>query len=517
MPKGYIRIQVMSNTCLKPLKCAIVRIYKCCKGIEREYFLTCDESGKSSFIGLECDESPYHLYQIEVKYNHYKTLQLINVQIYENQYIEIEVYLSINDSSLNQTIIIPKHRLLMKEKLLNTYITPIKKYDRIRIPKNIIVHTEKDDIEINYIQYIKQIACLNIYPNENKEAILAYLYCLLSQTLNEIYKGMYRKQGYFYDVVSNVNVNPNYVIHNVITEYVDDIFNKYIKLEETYLNDLNYPFSISILDIIKLSDLGMNHIQILEYFMGNHMHIVTTNDIETIEDTFSGRILKMGCNNRDVLTIQKKLNLIMDRKIKEDGIYGYEMQQIVSLFQYIYSLKEDGIIGKKTWYKILFINERCKRDMDADKIIVNKDMFQIQKSLNIISSILSCLDIVIVDGIYGENTKANIIYFARFIGMEFDGTLNEEIINKILDVAQNIKQGEREFPIYKKEEAKNQDDLCDKLNYIALSYPIIPIVYKKELLINSIMIFQNMLGIKGNGIIDEKCLYLIYVMYEQLR
>ena len=64
-----------------------------------------------------------------------------------------------------------------------------------------------------------------------------------------------------------------------------------------------------------------------------------------------------GSVGEPVLQIQEQLNAISNNyplipKLAVDGIYGSETEKAVLIFQGIFGLTQDGIVGRRTWYKI---------------------------------------------------------------------------------------------------------------------------------------------------------------------
>ena len=76
------------------------------------------------------------------------------------------------------------------------------------------------------------------------------------------------------------------------------------------------------------------------------------------QDSFPGVSLKVGSRGEDVAKMQKYLNSIRIKyptipKLTEDGIYGNGTAAAVREFQRIFGLTQDGIIGMKTWSRIV--------------------------------------------------------------------------------------------------------------------------------------------------------------------
>lgn len=60
------------------------------------------------------------------------------------------------------------------------------------------------------------------------------------------------------------------------------------------------------------------------------------------------KTIKKGSRGSEVCTLQSKLNLIVD------GVFGSITEEAVKTFQRENGLKADGIVGDKTWNKLLF-------------------------------------------------------------------------------------------------------------------------------------------------------------------
>jgi len=80
--------------------------------------------------------------------------------------------------------------------------------------------------------------------------------------------------------------------------------------------------------------------------------------------------LKINSSGEDVIQIQKALNSynLLDGPI--DGKFGHKTQKAIKQFQKNNNLKDDGVVGKKTWSKILPTVTRTKK---FDDVIYLKD------------------------------------------------------------------------------------------------------------------------------------------------
>ena len=67
------------------------------------------------------------------------------------------------------------------------------------------------------------------------------------------------------------------------------------------------------------------------------------------------KTIKLGSRGSEVCTLQTKLSLHVD------GVFGKITDEAVRAFQKSVGLKADGIVGDKTWAKVLAIPSPCKR------------------------------------------------------------------------------------------------------------------------------------------------------------
>ena len=75
--------------------------------------------------------------------------------------------------------------------------------------------------------------------------------------------------------------------------------------------------------------------------------------------------LQKGSKGDGVKVLQKALHLI------EDGFFGKITEEAVKTFQKANGLYPDGVVGEKTWGKLLFINGLVKSKRNIREIIVH--------------------------------------------------------------------------------------------------------------------------------------------------
>src|SRR5574344_1287266 len=109
--------------------------------------------------------------------------------------------------------------------------------NRPSIPTEIVVHLGTPDeqarnITVPFIEYIKNVASSEIYPNWPTDAIKANVLAQISFALNRIYNEWYPSQGYDFDITSSPvydqAFNENQQFFDNVSKIVDDIFNNYI-------------------------------------------------------------------------------------------------------------------------------------------------------------------------------------------------------------------------------------------------------------------------------------------------
>lgn len=244
------------------------------------------------------------------------------------------------------------------------------------VPEYIIVHqggpndTSAPNYKVPFKEYIKNVASCEIYSTWNENTIRANVFCIVSFTLNRIYTEWYRGKGKNFDITSSTafdhafNYGRN--IYESISVIVDEIFSTYIKrigkkqpLLTQYCDGKNVscPEWLSQWGSQSLGTQGKRPYEILKYYYGNDIELVTAEKVEGSPKSYPDYNLTIGSSGEPVKTIQNQLNRISNNyplipKVAEDGFFGETTAQAVKVFQQIFNLSQTGIVDYATWYKI---------------------------------------------------------------------------------------------------------------------------------------------------------------------
>ena len=185
-----------------------------------------------------------------------------------------------------------------------------------------------------------------------------------------LYVSTYRNKGYSFTITSSTAFDhkwiPNRNIFESISEVVDEVFASYLSrpnVRQPILTQycdgkhVSCPQWLSQWGSKALGDQGYSAIEILKNYYGDSIYIDETTEISGIPSSYPGSPLKIGSSGEKVRQMQRQLNVIAGAyplipKIAEDGVFGPDTEEAVKVFQRIFGLTQDGIVGFKTWYKI---------------------------------------------------------------------------------------------------------------------------------------------------------------------
>lgn len=335
------------------------------------------------------------------------------------------------------------------------------------IPQYITVHLGApneavSNVTVTFPDYIKNVASSEIYPTWEESSLRANILAQVSFALNRVYTNFYRLQNYDFDITSSTAYDQKFInnrnIFSNIDRLVDEIFNTYIRrigfiepLAAKFCNGTTVTCDgLSQWGSQSLAEDGFNSIQILRYYYGDNIELVSTAQIRNISTQYPGYPVSRGDSSGFVIIIQNELNRIsqnypaIPKIYPVDGIFGENTENAVRMFQSIFNLTPDGIVGEATWNRLAFLYTGVRRlsELESEGITVYRaslnypganirvespeNTSSLQYMLLIISEFDDFIPAVNITGILDEQTKDAITAFQEEYKLPVTGTINGE-------------------------------------------------------------------------------------------
>ncbi|MBO5321372.1 MAG: peptidoglycan-binding protein [Clostridia bacterium] len=441
------------------------------------------------------------------------------------------------------------------------------------IPENITVHlgapgSDAQNVTVNFIDYIKNVASSEIYPTWPENALRANIYAIISFALNRIYTEWYPARGYNFDITNSTQFDqafvPNREIYDNISAIVDQIFNDYVVRQGT-IQPLFTAFcngttsqcaGLSQWGTVSLAEQGFTPYRILQNYYGNDINIVENAPVGDSGESYPGVPLETGDRGNNVQILQIQLNRIRQNypAIPEitnpNGTFGIETENAVRKFQEIFSLPQTGIVDKSTWYRIkqYYNGVKSLAELASEGITLEEatvpfstqlaqgnsgiDVRTLQYYLSIIAYFNSDLQPVPLDGIYDAATVDAVERFQEFYGLPVTGIVDNDTWNVIdriyTETVAALPEGyqgnnAKLYPGYfltKGMRGENITDLQTYLNLIGRNIPEVPEVpvtgYFGDQTENAVRVFQRLFGIPVSGDVGPVTWYQIALQYDFL-
>lgn len=247
--------------------------------------------------------------------------------------------------------------------------------DRVVVPGTVVVHdgvptdTTASNYYVSFPDYIKNVACSEIYPTWPEATITANVIAIVSFTLNRVYTEWYRNKGYSFTITSSTAFDHKWInernIFDNVGLIVDEVFADYVSKP-----DVKQPILTQYCDGKRTTCSGMSQwgskylgdqnysaLQILRNYYGSDIYINTAEEVSGIPLSWPGYTLDIGDSGTPVRTIQEQLSAIRRTysnipSLAIDEIYGEDTAAAVSRFQSIFDLPVTGEVDYSTWYKI---------------------------------------------------------------------------------------------------------------------------------------------------------------------
>ncbi len=334
------------------------------------------------------------------------------------------------------------------------------------IPTRITVHlgspgSNAPDVTVPFSDYIKNVASSEIFSTWEESAIRANILAQVSFALNRVYTEWYRASGYNFDITNDTAFDQKFIngrnIYENISRITDDIFNDYLRKEGTinplfaqYCNGTTVTCDgLSQWGSQSLALDGLSDIEILRYYYGNDIEVVVNAPIAENVPSYPETPLRNGDLNENVRRMQIYLSRISRNypaipKIPIiNGAFDENTENAVRAFQRIFSLEEDGIIGKGTWYRIVFVFDAVTRlaELNSEGIgyenlpkqftgnitegATGGQVITVQFFLTLLAQFVDFIPFVTVDGVYGGATANAVRAFQRYKGLPETGSVDE--------------------------------------------------------------------------------------------
>ena len=341
------------------------------------------------------------------------------------------------------------------------------------IPETITVHlglpnTAAENVTVSFPDYVKNVASSEIYPTWDESALRANILAIMSYALNRVYTEFYRSRGYDFDITNTTArdqafVNGRSYFEN-ISRLVDEMVGSYIRRQGT-VEPLAAKFcngTTSTCDGLSqwgseaLAQEGLDSVEILRFYYGDDIEIVTNAPMAGITESYPGTPLRVGSRGPDVTVVQTSLNRIgqnypaIPKVSPVDGIFGPQTEAAVKAFQQIFSLDPDGIVGRATWYQIVRVYvavlKLAELHSEGQKFFFIQEypeflslgdtgvlVEQLQYMLSVLSSFLPQVPDPGMSGIFDNATLNAVRGFQRYAGLPVTGSVGEATWDAIFE------------------------------------------------------------------------------------
>ncbi len=442
------------------------------------------------------------------------------------------------------------------------------------IPEKIVVHlgppdSDAQNVTVTFPDYLKNVASSEIYPTWPENALRANIYAQASFALNRIYTEWYRSRGYPFDITNSTQYDQAFVygrnIYDDISRLVDELFDSYLTKGDTiqpYFSQFCNGTTVTCEGLsqwgtVSLANQGYTPYRILQYYYGDDVNIVQDAPVRINAESYPGRVLREGDAGNDVVTLQKYLNRVSENypaipKISPvNGIFGEATTDAVKTFQQIFNLTQDGLVGKKTWYRLTYLYVAVKNlaELQSEGIRYQDIALQfpellrpgdtgiyvrvLQYYLAVIGYFANSVPVVAIDGNYGQETTNAVLAFQQLAGLPTDGVVGRDTWNRILEAYAGVLRIIPEnfygnaailYPGRVLSQGSSGEDvtaLQRYLNRIAQTYASIPTVtptgYFGAETRRAVIEFQRIFGLTQSGVVGAVTWDRIASEYDDLR
>ena len=393
---GNLNVIVTGTDSYSPLSSATIEIANTGEPNRILESVNTDRNGQTGNIEISAppreysmeptDNQPYSEYNVKISAPGYQEGLVSGVQIFSGENGLQSIVLQPSEQTpdyVYNPIVIGGHTLweYYPPKIAEPEIKPLSEsgeivLSRVVVPETIVVHdgvpgdSTATDYYVPFIDYIKNVACCEIYSTWPESTIEANILAIMSFTLNRVYTEWYRNKGYNFTITSSTAYDHKWIygktIYENISQIADRLYNRYLarpNVKQPILTQycdgkrVSCPNWMTQWGSKALGDDGFSAIDIIHYYYGSDMYVNEAEIVSGIPSSYPGYDLTTGSSGEPVITIQEQLNRIAQNypaipTVTVDGIYGSATAESVRAFQSIFNLPVSGIVDFPTWYKI---------------------------------------------------------------------------------------------------------------------------------------------------------------------
>lgn len=302
-----------------------------------------------------------------------------------------------------------------------------------------------------------------------EEALRANIIAQVSLALNRIWTEWYPSRGYSFNITGSPGYDQAYVngrtVFAVMERLTAELFNTFVQRSgdaEPYFTEYCDGKTVTCPGMKQWGTVdrareGMNALQILRYYYGNRVQLVTTDNIAAIPSSYPGSPLRRGSTGTNVRILQKQLSRIAKDypsfgKPAVTGTFDEATENSVKKFQKQFSLTADGVVGRATWNKVSFIYVSVKdlAELTSEgetaegtqstggwpgtvlrRGSTGSSVEQVQFWLSDLAQFDSSLVRVTVDGSYGAATERAVRTFQQKQSLTADGVVGQRTWNTL--------------------------------------------------------------------------------------
>ena len=396
MDTGKLQVNITDSNTGRPIPGASLQILNENAPDEPVFEATTDNLGQIKDISLDAPpleysmepgaNKPYSEYTLFISASGYEEVEISGAEIFsgetaiQNQSL---LPLATSEPESAELFVIPDHTLwgdyppkIAESEIKTTADSGEIVLSRVVIPEYVVVHdgpprdTSAKNYYVTYKDYIKNVASSEIYSTWPRATLEANILAIQSFTLNRVYTEWYRNKGFEFTITTSTAYDHKWIpgrnVFESISEIVDEVFQRFLSrpgVQQPILTqycdgkNVSCPNWMSQGGAKDLGDRGYSAEDILKYYYGDSIYINETTEISGVPSSYPGEPLRVGSTGEKVRQMQHQLNVIAGAyplipKIAEDGTFGPQTEEAVKVFQKIFGLTQDGIVGFNTWYKI---------------------------------------------------------------------------------------------------------------------------------------------------------------------